>query len=100
MSSDDFGFAPAPFKPEEAMSGLARSLRELGLAPRAGLFERRGIAIAKAAVAGEAINAARVKRPSRLSPEWQARSLKSAADVRDFVADLKKCLAQWGDRDE
>ena len=100
MSSDDFGFAPPAFKPDEALANLSRSLRELGLAPRAGVFERRGIAIAKATAVGDVIHAARVKRPSRLSPEWQAKTLHSAAAVRDFVADLKKCLSQWTDRDD
>ena len=100
MSNDEFGFAPSPFKPEDALAGLARSLRELGLVERAGRFERRGTAIARAVVDGAALRAARVKRPSRTSPEWQERVLRSSADVRDFVADLKKQLAQWSDRDD
>lgn len=79
---------------------MTRSLRELGLTPRGSLFERRGTAIARAAVAGDTLAAARVKRPSRSSPEWQSRSLRSSADLRDFVADLKKQLAQWSDRDD
>jgi hypothetical protein len=41
-----------------------------------------------------------VKRPSRTSPEWQVRTLKSGADVRDYVAELKKKLATWSDRDD
>ena len=97
--SDEF-FAPPAFKPDEALSRLKRELRELGLAERAGQFERRGVAIARVAVDGAVLQAARVKRPSRSSPEWQTRTLKSSAEVRDFVADLKQRLAQWSDRDE
>jgi hypothetical protein len=97
--SDDF-FAAPPFKPAEALQRLARELRALGLAERAGVFERRGIAIARGAVDGAVLQAARVKRPSRSSPEWQPRTLRSSADVRDFVADLKQRLAQWSDRDD
>ena len=100
MSTDDFGFALPAFKPDDAMAGLARSLRELGLVERTGRFERRGTPIARAAIDGAALRAARVKRPSRTSPEWQERLLHSSADVRDFVADLKKQLAQWSDRDD
>ena len=44
--------------------------------------------------------AAIVKRPSRNSPQWQARPLASSAAVRDFSAELKKALMQWGDRDD
>ncbi len=97
--SDDV-FAPPAFSPEGALQRLKRELRELGLAERAGVFERRGVAIARAAVDGSTIAAARVKRPSRSSPEWQSRTLKSSADLRDFVADLKQRLAQWSDRDD
>ena len=97
--SDDF-FAPPPFKPDDALAGLKRGLRELGLSERASVFERRGVAIAKAAADGLTISAAVVKKPSRSSPEWQAKTLKSSADVRDFVADLKRKLAGWSDRDD
>ena len=110
MAPDDDGsnWAPPMFKPEDALQGLKRELRALGLTERNGVFERRGTAIAKAAVdgaaggvaAGVAIAAARVRRPSRSSPEWQPRTLGSAAQVRDFVNDLKKCLASWSDTDE
>lgn len=98
--TDDFAFAAPPFKADDALQRLRRELRDLGLAEREGRFERRGLAIAKAAVAGDAIAAARVKRPSRNSPEWQARTLRSHADLRDFVTQLKQQLAQWSDRDE
>jgi hypothetical protein len=97
---EGWGIAPPPFKPDEALARLKRDLRELGLAEREGRFERRGVAIARAAIDGEVIRAARVKRPSRQSPEWQDKTLKSSADARDFVADLKKQLALWSDRDD
>jgi hypothetical protein len=98
--ADDFGFAPPPFKPDEALLRLKRDLRELGLAEREGVFERRGLAVARARVVGGSIDAAIVARPSRNSPQWRARSLVSSAAVRDFTAELKKALAQWGDRDD
>ncbi len=98
--SDDPGFAAPPFKPDEALPKLQRELRALGLTEREGRFERRGLTLARAAVDGETLRAARVKRPSRSSPEWIAKVLRSSTDVRDFVADLKKQLASWGDRDE
>jgi hypothetical protein len=100
VSDDLGGFAPPPFKPDDALATLKRGLRELGLAEREGRFERRGTAIAKAAVEGAVIAAAVVKKPSRNSPEWQPKTLRSGADLRDFVADLKRKLAGWSDRDE
>ena len=98
--SDDWGFAPPPFKPDEALQRLRRDLREAGLTEREGVFERRGTRIARLAVDGAAIKAETVKRPSRSSPEWQARALKSSADLRDYVAELKKKLATWSDSDD
>ena len=35
--SEEFGFAPPPFKPDEALQKLRRELRELGLTEREGL---------------------------------------------------------------
>ena len=40
--TDDIGFAPPPFKPDEALLRLQRELRDLGLSEREGVFERRG----------------------------------------------------------
>jgi hypothetical protein len=100
MSNDGWGFAPPPFKPNEALAGLKRELRNAGLIEREGLFERRGSQIVRLAVDGAVIKAETVKRPSRSSPEFQARTLKSGADVRDYVAELKKKLASWSDRDD
>ena len=99
MSDADF-FAPPPFVAADALPKLQRELRALGLAERAGVFERRGIAIVRAAIDGAVVQAAVVKRPARAGPEWQPKTLKSAADVRDFVADLKRRLAGWSDRDD
>ena len=100
MPTDDLGFSLPPFKPDDALQTLKRDLRALGLTEREGRFERRGTPIARAAVDGAVIKAARVKRPSRSSPEWLEKTLRSSADLRDFVADLKKQLAQWSDRDD
>lgn len=98
--SDDPVFAAAPFQPDEALQRLKRDLRALGLTERDGRFERRGLAVARAAVHGAMLSAARVKQPRRTGPEWIDQALRSSADVRDFVADLKKQLPLWSDRDD
>jgi len=100
VSDDAWGFAPPPFQADEALQRLKRDLRDLGLTERAGVFERRGVAIARASVSEGHIAAAMVRKPSRNSPEWQERTLKTAAEVRDFAQHLKKQLAQWSDRDD
>ena len=100
MSDNTWGFAPTPFHPEEALQRLRRELRDLGLAERSGVFERAGLALVKAAVSQVHIEAAVVRKPSRNSPEWQTRTLRTSAEVRDFTQHLKKQLAQWSDRDD
>lgn len=100
MSDESWGLAAPPFKPDEALQRARRDLRELGLTEREGRFERAGVAIARLAVEGEVLKAAVVRRPSRNSPEWTEKTLRDAAALRDFVADLKKKLAGWSDRDE
>ena len=100
VDTDELGFVAPLFKPDEALAGLKRDLRALGLTEREGRFERRGTAIARAAVDGAVLRAARVKRPSHNSPEWLDKPLKNGADVRSFVADLKKQLALWSDGDD
>ncbi|MDN3922203.1 hypothetical protein [Roseateles violae] len=97
--SEEWGFAAPPFKPEEALQRLRRDLRELGLNEREGRFERRGTPIARAAVDGATLKVAIVKRPSR-TPEWAEKTLKDSAQLRDFVALLKKSLSGWSDVDE
>ncbi len=97
---DDAGFAAPPFKPDEALQRLQRELREMGLSERAGIFERRGVAIARLRVDGIALRADIVERPSHNSPRWRTRTLTSSAAVRNFGAELKKALAAWGDRDD
>lgn len=100
MSDEGWSPSAPAFDPAQALQRARRDWRELGLTERSGVFERRGVAIARLAVEGDALAAALVKRPSRNSPEWQTRALKSGADLRDLTAELKKKLAQWSDRDD
>jgi hypothetical protein len=98
--SEDRGFAPPPFKPDEALQRLRRELRELGLSEREGVFERRGVALVRARIDGGRIVAALVERPSRNSPKWRERAIAGSAALRDFSVEVKRALQQWGDRDD
>jgi hypothetical protein len=93
--SDDLGFTPPPFKPAEALVGLKRSLRELGLTERGAAFELRGRAVVELSAGDHAIEARRVKRP-QATPEWASRqALRSGADIRRFVDDTRQQLRRW-----
>jgi hypothetical protein len=96
--SDDF-FAPPPFKPDEGLQRLKRELKGLGLTEREGRFERRGQPVARVALDGVQLKAARVREPGR-SPQWVEKNINDGANLRDFIAELKRDLARWGDRDD
>lgn len=97
MSDEEgWGFAPPPFKPVDAFARLTRDLRDAGLTARGGAFERRGLPIVRAAVDGALLKVETVKKPAR-SPEWRTRLIKTSGELRDYVAELKKQLAAWGD---
>lgn len=96
---DDFGgFAPPPFNAEHALQQMKRALRDQKLAERGPGFELRGKRVAELVVNGGAIDA-RLARRLALTPEWDRSSLKSAADQRKWIDELKKRLARW-DRGE
>jgi hypothetical protein len=99
MADDDF-FAPPPFKAHDGHERLRRELREAGLHDKGGVFEWRGLPVARAVLDGpHAINVALAKVPAR-SPQWLNRTLRNSAELRDWLAQTKKHLAQWSDRDE
>jgi len=92
--SDDFGFAPPPFKPAEALVALRRSLRDLGLTERGPGFELRGKRVLELAAEGDSIRA-RLARRLMLTPEWDTQRIGAAADSRKLLDEVKKRLARW-----
>lgn len=96
--SDDFGFAPPPFNPGEALLQLRRTLRGLKLSERAEGFELRGKRVLEVKQIGIELQV-RVARRLALTPEWDALTLASHADQRKLVDEIKKRLARW-ERDE
>jgi len=94
MSNDDFGFAPPPFKADEALVQIRRALRDLKLAERGQAYELRGRRVLELAAAAGAISA-RIARKPALTPEWDRLQVASAADQRKLLDEVKKRLARW-----
>jgi hypothetical protein len=98
MSDDAFGFAPPPFKPEEALTQLKRTLRDLKLSERASAqstaFELRGKRVLELNIDGAQIQA-RLARKLALTPEFDKHVVANAADQRKLIDELKKRLARW-----
>lgn len=93
-------FALPPFKPDEALVQLRRTLRGLGgLSERGAQFEWKGRPVVKLAVDDGHI-AARLARKPISTPEWESRTLANGADVRKFGDDVKQRVARWKDADD
>jgi hypothetical protein len=95
---DDFGFAPPPFDAEQSLQQLQRAMRDNKLSARGAAFEQRGKTVIELQRQGDAI-AVKLARRLALTPEWDTLSVKSAADQRKLIDEVKKRLARWGDDD-
>jgi hypothetical protein len=94
----DFGFEPPAFKPDEALVLLRRALRDLQLAERSSGAELRGKRVVEWQVDGSTIQL-RIARRLAITPEWDKATLKSAADQRKWIDEIKKRLARWQNDD-
>jgi hypothetical protein len=95
MSNDDsFGFAPPPFNADSALVTLKRALRDIKLSERGNAYELRGKRVVELAVEGASIHA-KLARRLMLTPEWDRITVKSAAEQRKLIDEVKKRLARW-----
>ncbi len=93
-NDDNFGFAPPPFKAADALVALKRQLRDMKLAERGNAFELRGKRVLELAVDGDAIAVKLARRPT-VAPEWDRVVVKTSAEQRKLVDEVKKRLARW-----
>jgi hypothetical protein len=98
MPDDDWGLAPPPFNAEQALLQLQRALRDNKLSARGNGFELRGKPVIELELDQGGI-AARLARRLVTTPEWDRFSIKSAADQRKLLDEVKKRLARWVDED-
>ena len=98
MSDETFGFAPPPFKPDDALAQIKRALRDLKLAERGNGFELRGKRVVELAVDGASITA-RLARKLALTPQWDTQTVKATAEQRKLVDEVKRRLLRWDQED-
>jgi hypothetical protein len=77
---------------------LPRALRDCKLSARGKGFEARGKAVIELEIQDGAVAARVVRRPIN-TPEWDRFTVKSAADQRKLIDEVKKRLARWADDD-
>jgi hypothetical protein len=94
MDDNEFGFALPAFHADHALVQLKRSLRDLKLAERTGGFELKGKVVLQAALEDGAIVVKLAKRLS-LTPEWDSLRVRSGADQRKLLDDVKRRLERW-----
>jgi hypothetical protein len=98
--NDDFeGFAPPPYRTDEALLRVKRALRDLKLSERAGGFEWSGCRVAELVVDGAVLQVRLARRATRRTPEWDASTLQCAAEERKWLDELKRRLARWTPED-
>ena len=96
MSDENF-FGPPPFDPAAGLQALRRSLRDLHqLSQRGGSFVLRGRDVIDFALEGATIRARLAQQPA-LTPQWEDHTLRSSADARRFLDEVRKRLARWSD---
>ena len=98
MSEDAFGFAPPPFKPEDALAQVKRALRDLKLAERGHGFELRGKRVVELSIGGAVITV-KLARKLALTPQWDSQTVKTTAEQRKLVDEVKRRLARWEQED-
>ena len=98
MSEDAPGFAPPPFKPDEALAQIKRALRDLKLAERGNGFELRGKRVVELALTDGTVTA-RMARKLALTPQWDSQTVKTTTDQRKLVDEVKRRLARWEQED-
>jgi hypothetical protein len=98
MSDEDFGFGLPPFKPEDALQTIKRTLRDLKLAERGTGFELRGKRVLEISAEADALQV-RIARKLALTPEWDRLSVRNAGEQRKFIDEIKKRLARWAQDD-
>jgi hypothetical protein len=87
-------FAPPPFNADNALVTIKRALRDMKLAERGNAYEMRGKRVVELSIDGAAINA-KLARRLMLTPEWDRVAVKSAADQRKLLDEVKKRLGKW-----
>ena len=94
MSDDDPGFAPPAFSADNALVQIKRALRDLKLAERGSGFELKGKAVLQLAAEEGGITVKLAKRLS-MTPEWDRQTVKSGADQRKLLDEVKRRLERW-----
>jgi hypothetical protein len=98
MPDDDWSLAPPAYNTEQALQQLQRALRDHKLTARGAGFELRGKTVIELE-RGESSIAAKLARRLVTTPEWDRYTLKSAADQRKLIDELKKRLSRWTDEE-
>ena len=88
------GFTAPTFDAEAALVQLRRSLRDLKLTERGSGFELRGKRVLEIAIE-ESMLSVRIARRLMTTPEWDRQVVRSGADQRKLLDEVKRRLERW-----
>ena len=96
---DGWSLAPPPYPTEQALLQLQRALRECQLSARGAGFELKGRAVIELERHSGSIEVRLARQLVSATPQWDRYTLRSAADQRKLIDEVKKRLARWSDDD-
>jgi hypothetical protein len=96
MSDDDDNFSiGAPlFNADNALEQIKRALRDMKLSARGNAFELRGKAVVQLEADAGSVHTKLARKPA-FTPEWDNITVKTSADQRKLLDEVKKRLARW-----
>lgn len=95
MSDDnEFGFSLPAFDAGNALLQIRRALRDMKLAERGSGFELGGKAVVQLAQE-DGVVTARIARRLSGSTEWDRQAVRSGADQRKLLDEVKRRLERW-----
>ncbi len=94
MSDEDFSISAPLFNADNALEQIKRALRDMKLSARGNGFELRGKAVVQLSAEAGSVSA-KLARKLALTPEWDTIQVRTSADQRKLLDEVKKRLARW-----
>ena len=91
---NEFGFSLPAFDAGNALLQIRRALRDMKLAERGSGFELGGKAVVQLAQEDGGVTVRLARRLSG-SPEWDRQAVRSGADQRKLLDEVKRRLERW-----
>ncbi len=94
MSDEDYSINTPLFNADNALEQIKRALRDMKLGARGNGFELRGKAVVQLSAEAGSVSV-KLARKLAFTPEWDTVTVKTSAEQRKLLDEMKKRLARW-----